>query len=68
MQLPPPIPAAFTVKGFCEAYSIGRTLAYEQIGAGRLKAKKVGNRTLILKADADLWANSLAELPSSNSS
>jgi excisionase family DNA binding protein len=50
---------AFTVKTFCEAFGIGRSLAYEEIAAGRLKVRKLGRRTLILRPDAERWAKSL---------
>jgi hypothetical protein len=31
---------AMSVQAFCERYDIGRTKAYEEINAGRLKARK----------------------------
>jgi hypothetical protein len=37
---------AMSLQVFCEAYSIGRTKAYEEIDAGRLKARKAGKRTI----------------------
>lgn len=50
---------AYTINAFCAAYGIGRTLTYEEIASGRLKARKVGNRTLILVDDAKEWAQAL---------
>lgn len=41
--------------GFCERYGIKRTLAYEEIAAGRLVAVKVGRRTLIRREGAERW-------------
>ena len=38
---------AFTVDGFCRKYGIGRTAFYEEVTAGRLKAKKRGTRNMI---------------------
>lgn len=58
----PSVSCALSVAAFCVAYSIGRTLAYEEIAAGRLRAKKVGSRTLILQSDAQAWADSLPAL------
>ena len=55
---------ALTIKDFCAAFAIGRSLAYREIAAGRLNAKKVGKRTLILKADADAWASALPAVAS----
>lgn len=52
---------AFTVREFCEAYGISKFTAYGEIGAGRLKTKKVGRRTLVLRSDADAWANALPD-------
>jgi hypothetical protein len=35
---------AMSVQAFCERYDIGRTKAYEEINAGRLKARNVDFR------------------------
>ena len=51
---------AYTINDFCRCYGIGRTKTYTEISAGRLLARKLGKRTLILKTDADRW---LANLP-----
>ena len=51
---------AHTVPDFIRRFGIGRTKLYEELNSGRLKARKVGGRTLILEADAQEW---LAELP-----
>jgi excisionase family DNA binding protein len=51
---------AFTINDFCEWASIGRTLAYELINRGAIRAIKLGGKTLIPKADAKAW---LASLP-----
>lgn len=47
-----------TLPAFCARYSVGRTRAYEEINAARLKAIKVGRRTMIKSADADSWLES----------
>lgn len=52
---------AFSVSEFCRCYAIGRTSAYAEIASGRLRTRKVGRRTLILREDAENWA---AALPS----
>jgi excisionase family DNA binding protein len=41
-----------------------RTTIYQQISAGRLKAKKIGRRTIILSTDLSEW---LASLPAKES-
>jgi hypothetical protein len=53
---------ARTVKQFCADYAVGKTLTYAEIKAGRLRARKVGFRTLILHEDSEAWARSLPEV------
>jgi excisionase family DNA binding protein len=55
-------PPALTLKDFCDAYRVCRETAYQQIRTGRLRAVKLGRKTLILRADAEVWAASLPEL------
>jgi hypothetical protein len=55
---------ARTVKQFCADYGVGKTLTYAEIKAGRLRAVKVGDRTLILHKDSEAWARSLPEAAS----
>lgn len=52
-------PAALSIDDFTRRYGVGRTLAYRELKEGRLRAFKVGKRTLIRKADADAWLASL---------
>lgn len=47
------------VTRFCQRYDIARSRAYEELKAGRLKAKKVGRRTLIVNADE--WLRNLPD-------
>ena len=42
-----------SIRVFCETYGIGRTKVYEEINAGRLKARKAGRRTIIADDDAE---------------
>jgi Helix-turn-helix domain len=53
---------AMSVQAFCERYDIGRTKAYEEINAGRLKARKAGRRTIITSDDAEDWLSRLPAL------
>jgi excisionase family DNA binding protein len=53
---------AFTVREFCARYGICRQTFYDEIKRGRIKARKLGKKTVILRADADAWAASLPEL------
>jgi hypothetical protein len=58
---------AFSMTQFCNSYPIGRTKAYEEIKAGRLVARKIGAKTVILRPDAERWAASLPALDTSGS-
>jgi hypothetical protein len=53
---------ARTVKQFGADYGVGKTLTYAEIKAGRLRAVKVGFRTLILHDDSEAWVRSLPEV------
>jgi excisionase family DNA binding protein len=53
---------AFPISEFCRLYGIGRTKAYAEIAAGRLRALKVGRRTLIIYDAAEAWLASRPEL------
>lgn len=39
---------AYSIKEACEASSLGRTSIYSLISAGRLAARRIGGRTVIL--------------------
>ena len=51
--------AAMSIPAFCDAYGIGRTLAYREVRAGRLRIRKVGRRSIVMVADAEEWASAL---------
>jgi excisionase family DNA binding protein len=59
---PPRLSGALTIKEFCDAYRLCREKTYQEVRARRLRAVKLGRKTLILRADAELWAASLPEL------
>ncbi|MBR1140426.1 DNA-binding protein [Bradyrhizobium denitrificans] len=44
---------------FCRWACIGRTKAYAEIKAGRLVMRKIGAKSVILRADAEEWLRSL---------
>lgn len=50
-----------TVLQFCDKYNVGRTKAFEEMRLRRLKAVKVGNKTLIPDDAAEEWLHSLPE-------
>ena len=51
---------ALSIPEFLAAVPIGRTKLYEELGAGRLRAVKVGKRTLIPIIEAERWLATLA--------
>lgn len=54
-----PPPAAMTLREFCAWSRLGKTSAYREVSAGRLRVVKVGAKTLILMSDAEAWLRSL---------
>lgn len=52
-------PELMSMKEFLQHYSIGRTTAYRECAAGRLKVRKLGSATKIARADAEEWASNL---------
>jgi hypothetical protein len=57
------IQRALSIPEFCQRYGPGKSTAYQEIHAGRLRARKVGRRTIILVDDAECWLRDLPELP-----
>ena len=49
----------FSLEEFCFRNAIGRTTAYNEIRAGRLRPKKVGRRTLISIEEEARWLSSI---------
>ena len=54
---------AYTISEFCAVTGIGRSSAYEEIAAGRLRAIKAAGRRLILKQDAEEWLYANRDAP-----
>jgi hypothetical protein len=57
-----PLQLAYTISDVEKRACVGRTLIYSEIAAGRLKARKVGRRTVILSADLIAWLKALPAL------
>jgi excisionase family DNA binding protein len=55
-------PKAYTIEGFGKKYATSRRTTYREINAGRLKAIKLGQRTLIPADSAEAWFNALPVL------
>ncbi len=51
--------AAYRLNDFCASHGISRAQVYVEIREGRLKARKLGTKTLILAADAQAYLDSL---------
>ncbi len=49
---------AFKIDELAKAAGVGRSLVYEELKAGRLKAFKVGRRALVMVQDAEAWLRS----------
>ena len=52
---------AFAVREFCARYGICRDTFYREVKLGRLRAVKLGHKTLVLRPDAEALAASLPE-------
>jgi excisionase family DNA binding protein len=50
---------AMSIAEFCERYGPGRTKTYEELKSGRLRARKIGKRTIITEDDAEDWLQRL---------
>jgi hypothetical protein len=56
---PPPNPEVFEVMEFCGRYRVSRSIAFKEIAAGRLIARRVGRKSLITLDAARDWLNHL---------
>lgn len=54
--------AAFSIDEFAKSAGVGRDKIYDEIRAGRLKAKKAGRRTIITADAARSYLDSLPDL------
>jgi excisionase family DNA binding protein len=51
---------ALSLQEFCNRMGLGRTRAYEEIKAGRLRTVKCGSRRLVPVAECAAWLDRLA--------
>ena len=56
---------AYSIPEFAQRNGIGRSTVYEEIKSGRLRALKVGNRTIITDEHGAEWRAALPELKTS---
>ncbi len=52
-------PAYATIPEWCRISGVGRSSTYEALGAGHLRARKLGTRTLIDVAHGLAWLDTL---------
>ena len=57
---------AYSVEELSLATSLSKAYIRNQIREGKLVAKKVGKRVLVMRADADAYFNSMASMNSSH--
>lgn len=50
---------AYSISDFCALVGLGRTGAFREIRTGRLRAVKVGRRTLIPAVEVKAWLDRL---------
>ncbi len=53
------ITLSYSIAEVVKASGVCRTVLYEEIKAGRLRARKLGRRTLILADDLQSWLSAL---------
>jgi excisionase family DNA binding protein len=53
---------AYPIDEFADAVGIGRSKLYAEIRAGKLKAKKLGSRTLITATEAQAYLDALPDM------
>jgi hypothetical protein len=52
---------AYPLNDFADAIGVGRSKVYAEIKAGRLKAKKIGSRTIITSDAAHTYLDALPD-------
>ena len=61
-------PFAYDISDVVRKGPVGRTKIYEEINAGRLTARKMGKRTIILREDFEEWLRNLPEMEAAHAS
>jgi hypothetical protein len=55
-------PNAYSLVNFASQHGISRSKVYGEIKAGRLTARKCGDRTIILAEDGKAWRDNLPKV------
>jgi excisionase family DNA binding protein len=53
-----------SIDEFCSRYGPSRTKVYQELKSGRLRARKIGTRTIIVEDDAEAWLRHLPVIES----
>lgn len=48
-----------SVEEFLEAYSVSRSTFYSEVRKHRIRVRKLGSRSYVLRTDAEAWMNAL---------
>jgi len=48
-------PRVYSVKDFLREFSISRAKFYEEIKRGKIRARKIGRKTVVAREDAEAW-------------
>ena len=56
-------PDAHSLASFASRHGISRSKVYGEIRSGRLIARKIGDRTIILAENGRVWRESLPKVP-----
>ena len=54
---------AYSIREFCEVFSVSRSKTYLLLSAGDITAVKLGSKNLIPADEADRWFKSLTKTP-----
>ncbi len=55
--------SVYSIKEFCDFYTISRTTFYREVDAGRIRPRKCGRRIIITQRDAQRWLRQLPKQP-----
>jgi excisionase family DNA binding protein len=50
---------AMTVDEFCGWARIGRSKFYQEVQEGRIRLRKIGRKSVVIRQDAEAWLSSL---------
>jgi excisionase family DNA binding protein len=54
-----PLTRTMSIKEFCDEYRVGTTRLYEEVKCGRIRLRKLGRKSLIVRDEAERWLKNL---------